>query len=206
MRRDEFGFTGWTPYRILGPRGPPRLRPLARSGNHLQPALHLWVSRSWRTHLLPHLPSSRQRGPWSVPFCRWLPDRSRGRGYTPPNSRSALGRLAAEGRSLSSAPPESMPWPWAARHHSARERSVALSGAASAHGACARLAFGPALAVLASCNCDQLDSLKCGVIPAALTRGVIPGYRRYGAPVWRDVCLLRCHHLPKLLPACSAII
>lgn len=78
------------------------------------------------THLPPHLPASRQRGPGSVPVCPWLPECLGAVELSFPRRQVGVRTPGSRDCPLSPAPPDGMPGPWAARHHSARERSVSL--------------------------------------------------------------------------------
>lgn len=102
------------------------LRPLARSGTRREPALHLQGVAVLRTHLPPHLPSSRQRGPWSVPVSPRVPECLGAVGLASPRRQVGVGTPGSRGLPPVTGSPQLHAWPWAARHHSARERSVAL--------------------------------------------------------------------------------
>lgn len=78
LRESVPGFTGWTPYPALGPRGPSPCGPSLRSGNRPAAALSL-----------------RSSGPLSgASLAARLPDRSRGRGtIVPPRAGRRWGAL-----------------------------------------------------------------------------------------------------------------
>jgi hypothetical protein len=82
LRERVPGLTGWTPYPLLGPRGPTPCGPSLRSGNRPAAALKLRLS-GLPPGDFPCSPVSRPRsGPW---------------GYRPPTNGSALGRLTPGG-------------------------------------------------------------------------------------------------------------
>jgi hypothetical protein len=109
LRRDEFGSTGWTPYRILGPRGPPRLRPLARSGNRLPPALHL---RCRGPSDSPPSPSAVRPAAGPLGRCpaeAGCPSASGPGNYRSPESSVGVGTPGARGAPPSFGSPKCMP-------------------------------------------------------------------------------------------------